>query len=395
MILPVEQLRGKFPAHAAHPDLVFFDNAAGTQICRAALDAMRDHLVLRNAIPGSPCRLSQDTETMLAEARRRVAGFVHAAGPEEIALGPNATALFARLAELVGMDLGRPRIVLSEIDHLANLDPWLSLRATGAEILWWKARPDGTLDTADLLPLLDERVCLVACTAASNATGARVDIGAVAAAARAVGAATVFDCVHLAPHDVIDVTRTGADHVICSGHKIFGPHAAFIWNRAERLDRLVRLAGGDPDLPWRVFERGTPAFENMAGMAAALAYVEDLAEGGSSAMARIRAQEAVLSDAMIRALEGAGATIHGPPRTPGDGGLPTFGFSLPGLTPEDGAGRLARAGLTLRSGNMHSHRLMRVLGLDPQEGLLRASLCHLNTPDEVERFSLALREILA
>src|SRR5690606_20363699 len=143
--------RQKFRAYALHQGSIFFDNGAGTHVCDDALSAMIDHLALRNAIPGARYAMSLDMEAHLADDRARVARFVNAADAREIAFGPNATSLFARLAELIGLDLGeRRRIVLSEIDHLANVEPWLKLRSLGAEILWWKARPDGSLDVEDL-----------------------------------------------------------------------------------------------------------------------------------------------------------------------------------------------------------------------------------------------------
>src|SRR6266850_1375475 len=172
---PVDDLRREFPALAQAGDFLFFDNAAGAQIPARVLAAVTDHLVARNVQRGGPYRHSREVDAMIARARASVAAFVNARSADEIAFGLNATSFIRAISLAVGQTLAaRPEIVVSEADHESNVATWLALERAGARIVWWRARDDGHIHTADLQPLLNERTRIVACTVASNATGSLV-----------------------------------------------------------------------------------------------------------------------------------------------------------------------------------------------------------------------------
>jgi cysteine desulfurase family protein (TIGR01976 family) len=408
---PVEDLRANFPALMKNEDFVFFDNAAGAQIPRCVLDAVTSHLVNCNVQRGGPYEKSRQVDAAVAAARESVCDFVNAYHPDEIAFGMNATS-FIRLISLgVGQTLGERReIVVTDMDHEANIATWLALRSQGAQIRWWCVRDDGNLHLDDLLPLLSSATRLVACTVASNAIGTVLDVEEVAKRAHAAGAEVFLDCVPYAPHGVIDVQKFRCDYLVCSGYKVFSPHMGFLWGRRELLENLPTFREDFiPDKPPAKFEVGTFVYENVAGMDAALAYLATLGErsnhGGRPASRRgrliramdeIRAYEQVLSLEMLRILEDVGAEVYGV-REPGrvSQRVPTFSFNLRNIPPATVAQELAQNDIGVRAGHMYSPRLMQRLGLDPETGAVRASLAHYNTIDEVHRFSDVLQRINA
>src|SRR5213593_1060707 len=312
---PIDDIRRQFPALDQAGSFVFFDNAAGAQIPACVLQAVTDHLLLRNVQRGAPYRHSREVDAMIARARESVAAFVNAPGADEIAFGLNATSFIRAISLAIGQTLGsRPEIVVSEADHEANVATWLALDRLGARILWWRVRDDGRLHTPDLEPLLTERTRLVACTVASNATGSLVDVADVAQRAHRVGAEVFLDAVHYAPHGAIDVQALDCDYLVCSGYKIFAPHMGFAWCRREAINRLPTFREDFiPDVTPDKLEAGTYAYENVAGMAAAIEYLEQLGSGSvGAAMALVAEYERTLSSAMLDALQGVrGVTVHG------------------------------------------------------------------------------------
>src|SRR5882762_7549685 len=295
---PVDDLRREFPALAQADDFLFFDNAAGAQIPASVLAAVTDHLVSRNVQRGGPYGRSQEVDAMIARAREAVAAFVNARSPSEIAFGLNATSFIRSISLAVGQTLdSRPEIVVSDLDHEANIATWAALERFGARIVWWKVRDDGRLHVADLEPLVSKQSRLVACTMASNATGTRVDVAGAARVAHAAGAEIFLDAVHFGPHGSIDVQAIDCDYLVCSGYKIFAPHMGFAWCRAEAINRLPTFREDFiPDVTPDKLEAGTYAYENVAGMDAAVAYLEDLGRGvvgGAPADTRLSRTETV------------------------------------------------------------------------------------------------------
>ena len=233
-----------------------------------------------NVQRGGPYEKSQQVDAAVARARESVCDFVNAYHPDEIAFGMNATSFIRLVSLAVGQVLGdRRQIVVTDMDHEANIATWLSLQSHGVQIRWWRVRDDGSLHIDDLLPLLSSATRLVACTVASNVIGTVVDVAEVAKHAHAAGAEVFLDCVHFAPHGVIDVQKFGCDYLVCSGYKVFSPHMGFLWGRRKLLENLPTFREDFiPDKPPAKFEVGTFVYENVAGMEAALSYLASLGE---------------------------------------------------------------------------------------------------------------------
>ena len=411
---PIDDVRRRFPALERAAPFVFFDNAAGAQIPATVLEAVTDHLLMRNVQRGGPYRHSREVDAMIARARNSVAAFVNARSADEIAFGLNATSFIRSISLAVGQNLdSRPEIIVSELDHEANVATWLALERAGARIVWWHPNDAGRLNPADLAPLLTERTRLVACTMASNATGSIVDVADVARRAHAVGAEVFLDAVHYAPHASIDVQELDCDYLVCSGYKVFAPHMGFAWCRREAINRLPTFREDFiPDVTPDKLEAGTYAYENVAGMDAAIAYLEHLGRGYldrvgvpgdgvarsvmiRAAMHTIAEYERTLSSALLdTAAAIPGLTVHGvTDRTRLPQRVPTLCFSVAGVESAAIADGLAAKDIGVRSGHMYTPRLMKRLGLMPA-GVVRASLVHYNTVEEISRFAGALREVL-
>src|SRR5215831_19142408 len=273
---PVESVRASFPALQQDPGFIFFDNAAGAQVPRTVLDAVNQHLVERNVQRGGRYRHSQEVDATIARARESVSIFLNARDPSEIAFGMNATSFIRVVSLAIGQTLGkRNEIVVTDMDHEANVATWLALEQNGAKIVWWRMREDGNLYADDLIPLVSTATRLVACTLASNAIGSIVDVAAAAKVSHSVGAEIFLDSVHFGPHGPIDVRAFECDYLVCSGYKIFGPHMGFLWGRRELLQRLPSFREYFiPDEPPGKIEAGTFIYENVAGIDAAVAYLE-------------------------------------------------------------------------------------------------------------------------
>ncbi|PYQ86092.1 MAG: cysteine desulfurase-like protein [Acidobacteria bacterium] len=396
---PIDDVRRRFPAIARAGRFIFFDNAAGAQVPSPVVDAVTDHLLARNVQRGGPYRHSREVDAMIARARTRVATFVNARGADEIAFGLNATSFIRAISLAVGQTLAaRPEVVVSELDHEANVATWLALERVGARIVWWRVRDsDRRLHPADLDAVLGDRTRLVACTVASNATGTIVDVAEVGRRAHAVGAEVFLDAVHYAPHGAVDVRAFDCDYLVCSGYKIFAPHMGFAWCRREAINRLPTFREDFiPDVTPDKLEAGTYAYENVAGMEAAIEYLEQLGSGSiGAAMALVAEYERTLSSAMLDALQGIpGVTVHGVTnRSRLHERVPTLCFTVDGIESSIVADGLAARDVGVRSGHMYSPRLMARLGLMPG-GAVRASLVHYNTPEEVERFRAALVDVI-
>jgi cysteine desulfurase family protein (TIGR01976 family) len=406
---PVETVRAAFPAVNRAPGFLFFDNAAGAQIPQIVLDAVNHHLLDCNVQRGGRYAKSRAVDETIFRARQSVADLVNARDPAEIAFGMNATSFIRLVSLAIGQTLGEQNeIIVTDMDHEANIATWLALERNGARFHWWRMRDDGNLHAADLAPLVSCKTRLVACTLASNAIGSVVDVAAAAKVAHSVGAEIFLDAVHYGPHGLIDVQALDCDYLVCSGYKIFAPHMGFLWGRREALQALPTFREDFiPDEPPGKIEAGTFVYENVAGMDAAVKYLEDLASRVGQgvkpesrrlalqrALSAIRAYEQKLSLEMLRVLNDCGATIYG--ITDGrriDERVPTICFNLPKVAPARVAEEFAKRNIGLRDGHMYAPRLMRRLGVAPQNGAVRASLVHYNTVGEVHKFGNAVAEI--
>ena len=403
---PVASIRAAFPALNLDDKFIFFDNAAGAQIPQIVLDAVNHHLLVNNVQRGGRYGKSQEVDAVIARARESVALLLNARDPSEVAFGMNATSFIRLMSLAISQTMGdRNEIVLTDMDHEANIATWLALG--NAKIVWWTMREDGNLHVEDLEEILSPRTRLVACTVTSNALGSIVDVAMAARAAHRVGAEIFLDCVHYGPHGPIDIQTFDCDYLVCSGYKIFSPHMGFLWGRQELLRSLPTFREDFiPDEPPGKIEAGTFIYENVAGADAAVQYLEGLGaklrNGDASsrrdnivhAMQAVRAYEAALSKELLRVLHEAGATIYG---VQDQGRLqervPTVCFNLPNVQPAQVTEAMADAGIGIRDGHMYAPRLMRRLGLDPNSGVVRASLVHYNTIDEIQRFQDVLARL--
>jgi cysteine desulfurase family protein (TIGR01976 family) len=337
---------------------------------------------------------------------------VNARDASEIAFGMNATSFIRLVSLAIGQTLGqRNEIIVTDMDHEANVATWLALERSGAKFSWWKMRDDGNLHVDDLIPLVSSKTRLVACTLASNAIGSIVDVAAAARVAHASGAEIFLDSVHYGPHGSIDVQAFDCDYLVCSGYKIFGPHMGFLWGRRELLEKLPTFREDFiPDEPPGKIEAGTFVYENVAGMDAAVGYLETLgrslagndatakSESRRSALRRafeaIRVYEESLSLEMLQVLNNCGAVVYGlTEKERVRQRVPTLFFNLPKMPPARVTEVLAKQNIGGRDGHMYAPRLMERLGLQKESGAVRASLVHYNTVEEVRRFGRVLAEI--
>jgi cysteine desulfurase family protein (TIGR01976 family) len=402
---PIDHVRSAFPA--LQDDFIFFDNAAGAQSPQAVLHAVAHHLLHRNVQRGGRYRQSQEVDAAIAQARASVAELVNARHPDEISFGMNATSFMRLVSIAIGQSLrDRREIIITDLDHEANIAVWLALEREGAKIVWWHFRDDGRLHPEDLDKLLSTRTRIVACTLASNAIGSVLNISEVSRRAHAAGAEVFVDAVHYGPHGPIDVQAFDCDYLVCSGYKIFSPHMGFLWGRLETLNALPTFREEFvPDTTPAKLEIGTYIYENVAGMDAAVRYLEDLgrvinpaAKSRRAALVAateaVRDYEAQLSSAMLDVLSKAGATVYGvTAKDQISQRTPTLCFNLPGILAMKVTEQFANQNIGVRDGHMYSPRLMERLGLTRESGAVRASLVHYNTLEEVQKFGRALAAI--
>ncbi len=409
---PVETARAAFPALTRPPEFIFFDNAAGAQVPQVVLDAVNHHLLECNVQRGGRYAKSREVDATISRARESVADLVNARDPSEIAFGMNATSFIRLVSLAIGQTLGkRNEIVVTDMDHEANVATWLALERNGARIVWWKMREVGNLHADDLVPLVSSTTRLVACTLASNAIGSIVDVAAAARVAHTAGAEIFLDAVHYGPHGMVDVQAFDCDYLVCSGYKIFAPHMGFLWGRRELLQKLPTFREDFiPDEPPGKIEAGTFIYENVAGMDAAVRYLEtlgrsmtgnDIADKLQSrrvalqrALQAIRVYEESLTLEMLRVLSDCGAVVYGVADEKRiRERVPTFCFNLPNTSPARITEELAKQNIGARDGHMYSPRLMKRFALTRESGAVRASLVHYNTVAEVRRFGSALAAI--
>ena len=418
MPLDLPRIRACFPALTS-PD-VYLDNPGGTQVPHHVIDRMVDYLVTKNANHEGAFATSQASDALVNEARQAAADFVNASRPEEIIFGANMTTLTLHLSRSLARRL-QPgdEIVVTRLDHDANISPWLlAAEDRGCTVRWLDFDvEDGTLRLDQLDSLLSPRTRLVAVGYASNALGTINPVGAIVERARAVGALTYIDSVHYAPHGPIDVQALGCDFLVASAYKFFGPHVGVLFGRHALLEELpayrVRPAPSEP--PGK-FETGTGNFEGLAGTLGALEYLAWVGETFGAeqaeryrgqftgrrllfkqAMSAIRAHEIEMSGLLLETLQAVpGLTVYGlTDRRRLDARAPTVSFTLRGRHPRQVAEALGREGIYAWDGNYYALAVTERLGLEASGGMVRVGLAHYNTPAEVERLGAALRRLAA
>lgn len=405
MDFPIDAVRARFPAlHKG--DRVYFDAPGGTQVCAPAIARMVTHLEGGTANSGGAFETSRETDALSDAAHAAMADLL-GGDPGEIAFGPNMTSLTLAVARALARDWREgDELVVTRLDHDANVAPWLGVAADrGVTVRWLDFDPaDGRLRLDELPGLLSARTRLVAVGGASNALGTVNDVAAVVRIVRAHSPALVFvDAVQLVPHLPVDVAELGCDLLACSPYKFFGPHQGVLWGRAALMARLdaykVRPASIDP--PAHRFETGTPSFEGQAGVLGTVEYLEwlgaEVAPRDNSrrgrlvaAMRAVAAYEEGLGRRLLNGLAAVpGLRLWGPPGTTGR--VPTFAFTIEGHAPDRVAAHLAERGVFAWSGHFYAVEVVERLGLAEAGGLVRVGLCHYNTEAEVDRLVEALR----
>ncbi|MEW6421493.1 MAG: cysteine desulfurase-like protein [Deinococcota bacterium] len=389
-------LRAQFPPLAS--GRAYLDNAAGGLLPLRAITAIHDHLIRYGAINAMPGHQPGRGVLALKHRVREATALFLNAHPEDVALGPSATALTFRLAAAFARLWGPgDEVILSGLEHEANASPWRELAQVGVTVRVWHARlPEMHLHPDDLAALLSPRTRLVAVTAASNALGVRVDIPAVTAQVRAAGAWTVVDAVHAAPHAFPDVQTWGADFVVFSPYKVWGPHLGALWVAPQHREHLPwsRLSFVPPgDITG--IEHGTPQFELLAGWLGTLDYLRDL--GGHDTLTRAALEAAsariaelerpVTAQLLSGLLHAPGVTVYGPHT--GQGRVGTVAFRVEGEAPELTAARLSAGGVDVAAGHFYAVQPLKDLGLYPQ-GVVRASIAHYTSLEDIERLRKGL-----
>lgn len=370
--LDVEAVRARFSA--LRRPYAFFDGPAGTQVPDEVIDAIAGYLRDSNANVGGQFETSRRTGELVESAHETAGRFLGCSADEAI-FGPSMTNLNFMLTRTVGRELREgDELVTTRLDHDANVAPWLEL----ADDLGLVVR-FADYDLSDIEEQLSDRTRVVAFPWASNALGTLVDAARVCELAHQAGALAWVDAVHYAPHGPIDVAEIGADVLLCSPYKFYGPHLGLAFARRELLDRWrpykVRPAPG--------YETGTAQHELLAGFVAAVTYLE------SVGLEAIVAHERELGERFLAGLP-EGVTLYG--RQTMDGRVPTFAVTLDGLTPAEVAARLGEHGIFVWDGNYYALEVMKRLGL--KDGAVRIGIVHYNTAVEVDRLLDELRKLV-
>jgi cysteine desulfurase family protein (TIGR01976 family) len=407
-VIDVQAIRGQFPALARrigeHP-VVHLDGPAGSQVPKSVAHAVADALVHHNGNTHGHFATSREAEAIEADARHCAVDLFGAGDPDCVVFGPNATTLLFALSRAIGRTLGGDdEIVVTQLDHDANVAPWMiAAREAGAGLKVARIRPeDGELDLDDLAAAVTPRTRVVAVTAASNAIGALPPVARIAELAHAYGALLVVDAVHYAPHRLMDVMAWGCDLAVCSPYKFFGPHAGVLWGKRQTLESLpaYRVRPVGDALPYR-WMPGTPSFEAMAGTAAAIRYIASLsgvtgAQGRAALTAAYRsiaAHDQALCRQLLLGLERLPVKVFGPadPDRVAER-APTVAFTHATRSPAEVAAYLGERGVFVWHGNYYALELSTALGCEP-DGMVRVGMLHYNTDGEIDRLLSLLAEL--
>jgi cysteine desulfurase family protein (TIGR01976 family) len=418
---PIEALRAQFPSLALKDEgqpRIYFDNPAGTQVPQVVIDRTLEAMIGKNANLGGYFTTTVAADELVNEAHQAMADFYHAKSAREIVFGQNMTTLTLHMSRCLARRFSPgDEIVLSRMDHDANVAPWLLLAEDkGLTVRWMDFDPE-TYEFADdaLTRVLSPKTKLVAMGFASNCTGTINDVKRFAKDAHAAGALFYVDAVQLAPHCGIDVQDLGCDFLVASAYKFFGPHQGILWGREELLQEAfsykVRPAGND--LPHK-FETGTLSHEGMAGTLGAIEYLASHGNEPGSAgktYGHMNARGAAIHRAFDvftdwehhlcnRLIAGLGSfkslKIHGITSANAvHRRVPTVSFTMNGTRPEALAKAFAEKNIFVWSGHNYAVEPVTRMGLMDQGGVLRAGLAHYNTEAEVDAFVAALGKIAA
>ena len=401
----VQSVREDFPALRRAYDgrpVAYFDGPGGSQVAGQAIEAISDYMRRGGANLHGVFPTSTETEEMIAKTRQAAADFL-GASPGEIGFGANMTTLTFAISRALARDWDeKSEIVVTELDHRANVDPWLIAAAEkGAKVRWIRVDPETlTLDPDDLEEKITEHTKLVAVGLASNAVGTVNDVAAIADRAHLAGALLAVDAVHAAPHIPVDRVALGADIITCSAYKFFGPHVGVAAVRRDLLEEMAvyRLDPAPDHAPDRL-ETGTQNHEGIAGVKGALEFIESLGTGASprdrfvSAMQAVEDHEAGLAENIRSALRDLpGVTVYAAPDEVRK--TPTIAFRVEGRTPSEVCEHALEDGFFIAAGDFYASTLSERLGVGESGGFVRAGLAPYNTAEEVETFVQSLERFV-
>jgi cysteine desulfurase family protein (TIGR01976 family) len=444
--LDLTYVRAQFPSLAqtinGHP-ATFLDGPGGTQVPQRVIDAISNYLRRDNANTGGAYSTSRHTDAMIAEARAAMADFLHCAA-DEVVFGPNMTTLTYAMSRAIGRNL-KPgdEILVTRLDHDANVSPWLQVAEDrGITVRWAEIHEeDCTLDMADLAAKINSKTKLVAAGYASNAVGTINPVKEIVRLAHAAGALAYIDAVHYSPHGLIDVAELDCDFLVCSTYKFFGPHMGVLFGKREHIERLrpYKVRPNTNAIP-NCWEWGTLNHECIAGITACVEYLADLDRSSTNGRTdtrvpqpfdKLRAGSSRLSEGGNDAADTSGVTnerraaivaayraihehehgllkrmmtglkeiphlkIYGitdPARF--DERCATLAIRIENHTPLELATKLGDRGFFTWDGNYYALNLTEQLDVEKSGGFLRIGLVHYNTPQEVDRLLVALREIV-
>lgn len=415
MALDPQWVRSHFPS-VQSSDTVFLDNPGGTQVTQSVIDAITNYYLTANANHGGVFPTSERSDAIVHQARESFADFLNAARPEEIAFGPNMTTLTFLLSRALGrwLDEG-DEIIVTRLDHDANVAPWIALQERGVQIKRVDINTDDcTLDMSDFEKHLSNKTRLVAVGLASNAVGSVNPVREITDLAHMAGALVYADAVAYAPHFPIDVQALNVDFLACSAYKFYGPHLGILYGKYDHLERLqaykVRPA---EDVPPHKFETGTQSFESIAGAAAAVNYLASLGETFGAEYApdftaftgrrrhlktAMRVTQAYEKNLFMRLVKGLRdlPNLHFYGITDFarfDYRAPTAAFNLDGHHPRDVAAKLGAQNINVWDGNYYALSLMERLDLEAGGGAVRVGLAQYNTPSEIDRLLAAVSNL--
>lgn len=405
--LSVEQLRADFPAlRATEPNkqLIYFDGPGGTQMAQQSLDAMVQYITTGMANLHGPFPTSVKTDQLLDDGRQAVADLLNCE-PSEVAFGQNMTShAFAIARSLAPSISAEDEIVVTELDHRANVDPWVTLgRDTGATVKFLQLNPDTyTLDLDNLNEMITEKTKLVAVGMSSNVTGTVTDIRKIISRAKEVNALVIIDAVHAVPHLSINFKELGCDVLLCSAYKFFGPHVGMAVITSSLFEKLpvYKLKPAPQYIPDKL-ETGTQNHEGIAGVIGAISFIESIGEGATrkerlqSGMHKIDAHEQILGnriEAFLKQLPKV--TLYRAPA--GTRKTPTFAFTIEGINAREATSWFAdNYNMCIADGHFYASTMADKVGVNPMGGWIRIGLAPYNTMQEVELFEKALQEFLS
>lgn len=405
--LDLEYVRSQFPGLAQ--GWAFFDNAGGTQILSGVVERMTDFLFNANVQIGGSYEVSQRAARCLQQGREAMQVLVNANRPEEIVFAPSATVALQNLARSMKSQLvPGDEIIVTVSDHESNIGPWMGLREAGAKVRVWELDPDSPeLDLDVLDSLMNDRTRLVAVTQVSNILGTINPIADIARHVHERGALICVDAVAFAPHRAVDVRALDVDFLVFALYKVYGPHYAVMYGRYDLLaglDGLYHYFYGKDKVPAKL-EPGNASYELAYGAVGIVDYLAELgrrANGGASTRERIEAafdaitrHENALAERLLAWLRTrTDCRIIGRPRGDDPARVPTISFKVDGMDSGDIARQMDEFQVAIRFGDFHARRLIEFLDLQGGDGVVRVSMTHYNTLDEVDALIDALSTIL-